>query len=119
MGDHTGEDPFAQFADLILNISRLVRDRTPTGTEVVRLTETERQVMRVIDLYPGSAPSDIAHRTRLQRTNVSTALRSLENKGMIVRTATSGRGGDRHGTGRSQPSNSAIRLVTRSRCRPP
>jgi DNA-binding MarR family transcriptional regulator len=92
MDDHTGEDPFAQLADLILNVSRLVRARTPTGPEVVRLTETERQVMRVIDLYPGSAPSDIAHRTQLQRTNVSTALRSLENKGMIVRTATSGRG---------------------------
>jgi DNA-binding MarR family transcriptional regulator len=92
MDDHTGEDPFAQLADLILNVSRLVRARTPTGTEVVPLTETERLVMRFIDLYPGCAPSDIAHRTRLQRTNVSTALRSLENKGMIVRTATSGRG---------------------------
>ena len=45
---------------------------------------------------------------------------NLENKGMIVRTATSGRGiGDSHGTGRSQPSNSAIRLVTRVQCRPP
>ena len=32
MGDHTGEDPFAQLADLILNVSRLVRARTPTGT---------------------------------------------------------------------------------------
>ena len=92
MADDPGEDPLADLADLILNVSRLVRARTPAGAEVVPLTETERQVMRVIDLYPGSAPSDIAHRTRLQRTNVSTALRSLENKGMIVRSATSGRG---------------------------
>jgi DNA-binding MarR family transcriptional regulator len=92
MADDAGEDPLADLADLILNVSRLVRARTPAGAEAVPLTETERQVMRVIDLHPGSAPSDIAHRTRLQRTNVSTALRSLENKGMIVRSATSGRG---------------------------
>ena len=48
--------------------------------------------MRVVDLYPGAAPSEIARRTRLQRTNVSTALRTLEQRGMISRAATTGRG---------------------------
>ncbi|BEL06526.1 hypothetical protein Q0Z83_047170 [Actinoplanes sichuanensis] len=83
----------ADLADLILNVGRLVRARTPDDApHVVPMTETERQVMRVVDLYPGAAPSEIARRTRLQRTNVSTALRSLEGKGMILRTATDGRG---------------------------
>ncbi|MEU1848236.1 MarR family transcriptional regulator [Streptomyces sp. NPDC019990] len=82
----------ADLADLILNVGRLVRARTPEGPQVVTLTETERQVMRVVDLYPGAAPSEIARRTRLQRTNVSTALRSLEGKGMVSRAATNGRG---------------------------
>ncbi len=89
MPDDAGDDPLADLADLILNVGRLVRARTP---EWVPLTETERQVMRVVDLYPGAAPSQIARRTRLQRTNVSTALRSLEDKGMISRSATTGRG---------------------------
>ena len=53
------------------------------------MTDTERLVMR--DLYPGSSPSQIAGRARLQRTNVSTALRALERKGMVTRTAGSGR----------------------------
>jgi DNA-binding MarR family transcriptional regulator len=48
--------------------------------------------MRVVDLYPGAAPSDIARHTRLQRTNVSTVLRNLEEKGLISRTSTTGRG---------------------------
>ena len=82
--------PLADLADLILNVGRLVRARTPEGPQVVTLTETERQVMRVVDLYPGAAPSEIARRTRLQRTNVSTALRSLEGKGMVSRAATDG-----------------------------
>jgi DNA-binding MarR family transcriptional regulator len=87
------ESALADLADLILNVGRLVRARTPDdGPHVVPLTETERQVMRVVDLYPGAAPSEIAHRGRLQRTNVSTALRSLEAKGMISRSAATGRG---------------------------
>lgn len=82
----------ADLADLILNVGRLVRVRTPEDPQMVTMTETERQVMRVVDLYPGAAPSEIARRTRLQRTNVSTALRSLESKGMVSRAATDGRG---------------------------
>lgn len=86
------DDPLAELADLVLNVGRLVRARTPTGPDVVPMTETERHVMRVVDLYPGSSPSEIAARTHLQRTNVSTALRTLEGKGMLTRAATSGRG---------------------------
>jgi len=82
------DDPLADLADLVLNVGRLVRARTPA---TVPLTETERTVMRVIDLFPGLAPSDIAARTRLQRTNVSTALSALEAKGMSTRTPTEGR----------------------------
>jgi DNA-binding MarR family transcriptional regulator len=89
MPDAAADDPLADLADLILNVGRLVRSRTP---ERVPLTDTERHIMRVVDLYPGAAPSEIARRTRLQRTNVSTALRSLEDKGMISRAATTGRG---------------------------
>jgi DNA-binding MarR family transcriptional regulator len=92
MPDDTADDPLAELADLIFNVGRLVRARAPEGAGTIPLTETERQVMRVVDLYPGAAPSEIARRTRLQRTNVSTALRSLEDKGLISRAATAGRG---------------------------
>jgi DNA-binding MarR family transcriptional regulator len=84
------DDLRAELADLILNVGRLIRARTPTGIELVPLTETERQVMRLVDLHPGCTPSDIAARGRLQRTNVSTALRALETKKLIKR-ATIGR----------------------------
>jgi len=77
----------------------------------VPLTETERTVMRVIDLFPGSAPSDIAARTRLQRTNVSTALSSLENKGLITRTPSEGRGVAVHPTGLAATNLSNLRAA--------
>lgn len=90
--EDAADDAFAELAHLILHVGRLVRARTPSGEDVVALTETERTVMRLVDLHPGSAPSEIARRARLQRTNVSTALRALEDKGMVTRTAAAGRG---------------------------
>jgi DNA-binding MarR family transcriptional regulator len=86
------DEALADLAGLILNVGRLVRSRTLDNADTVPLNETERQVMRVVDMCPGAAPSDIARRTGLQRTNVSTALRALEDKGMISRAATKGRG---------------------------
>jgi len=88
----SGEDPLAELADLVLNVGRLIRARTPSDSDAVPLNETERTVMRVVDLFPGSSPSVIASRCCIQRTNVSAALRSLESKGMITRTSSSGRG---------------------------
>ncbi|MFP5416927.1 MAG: MarR family transcriptional regulator [Actinomycetes bacterium] len=77
----------ADLADLVLNVARLIRARTPTPPDAVALSETERHVMRLVDLHPGCTPSNIAARGRLQRSNVSAALNSLEGKGMIARTA--------------------------------
>lgn len=83
------DDVLADLADLVLNVSRLIRARTPS---VIAMNDTERQVMRLVDLDPGLSPGDIAARGRLQRTNVSTALRTLEEKGMVERGSSGGRG---------------------------
>ena len=85
-------EPLAELADLLLNVGRLVRARTPGDVDAVPLNDTERTVMRILDLFPGISPSEVAGRARLQRSNVSTALRTLEAKGMVTRTSSSGRG---------------------------
>lgn len=81
------EQDLAELADLVMNVSKLIRARTSTATATIQLNETEGRVMRLVDLFPGCTPGDIAARARLQRTNVSTALSSLESKGMVTRTA--------------------------------
>lgn len=86
------DDDLAELADLVLNVARLLRAHTPEDTGAIALTDTERHVMRIVDLYPECAPSEIAQRAQMQRTNVSTALRNLETKGMITRRASNGRG---------------------------
>ncbi len=74
----------ADLADLILNAAHEIRSRDLTAG-VVDLTATESTVMRVIDRNPGATPSSLAHATGLQRSNLSTALRCLEDKGFIER----------------------------------
>jgi len=105
------DSPLADLADLILNVGRLVRARTPQPPEVVSLTETERHVMRIVDLYPGASPSEIARRARLQRTNVSAALRSLEERDMIHRSAATGRGVAVHPTERAATNLATLRAA--------
>ncbi|GAA3246190.1 MarR family winged helix-turn-helix transcriptional regulator [Dactylosporangium siamense] len=108
---HDTDADLADLAHLILNVGRLVRARTPEGPGVVPMTDTERHVMRVVDLFPGAAPSEIARRTQLQRTNVSTALRALEDKGMISRRATAGRGVAVHPTDRAAANLRTLRAA--------
>ena len=82
---------------------------SPPEIPLTPLNETERTVMRVVDLFPGSAPSDIAERARLQRTNVSTALGSLEAKGMVTREPAAGRGVTVHPTKLAQANLANLR----------
>lgn len=100
MGDaaHSRHNPDADLAQLLLMVGRLLRSRTRSVSETTDLTDTERTVMRIVDLSPGVSPSGIAERTSLQRANVSAALKSLERKGMITRETSTGLGIEVHGT---------------------
>ena len=82
---------FADLAEAIIGVARELRLRLDTAAasdaEIVELTASEAHVMRHIDHHPGVAPSDLARATGLQRSNMSTALRSLENRGFVERRA--------------------------------
>lgn len=82
------EDAWAELADLALVISRELQYRGYTGTEAVGLTQSEGMVMRyLLQANAAAAPSQIAAATGLQRTNLSTTLRGLEEKELIKRQA--------------------------------
>jgi DNA-binding MarR family transcriptional regulator len=53
----------------------------------VPLTPSEGTVMRYLFAHPGVLPSEVAAATGLQRSNLSTVLRGLEEKGLIERAA--------------------------------
>jgi DNA-binding MarR family transcriptional regulator len=75
----------ADLAEAIMGVGRELRLRI--DGDVVQLTASEAHVMRHIDHHPGVTPSDVARATGLQRSNLSTALRGLENRGFVERRA--------------------------------
>lgn len=75
---------FTQLAEVIVDIAREIQLHAAETTPVVPLTPTQGQVMRYVHRNPGCSASDIADGARLQRTNVSTALRELRARGYLT-----------------------------------
>jgi DNA-binding MarR family transcriptional regulator len=81
------EEQWAEFADHVLEIAREIQFRGYTSREAVSLTPSEGTVMRYLFPHPGALPSEVAVATGLQRSNLSTVLRGLEENGLIERVA--------------------------------
>lgn len=85
--DRHTDTRYADLADVILALARIINADAHSDTGVVELTATEVNVMRFVDRHPGASPSTVAAATGLQRSNLSRALRDLESKGLIERVA--------------------------------
>jgi DNA-binding MarR family transcriptional regulator len=77
-------DDLADLADIIMNVGQEIK-MLSAGENSIQLTITESNVMRFVDRHPGTSPSALAAGTGLQRSNMSAALRGLEEKGLIER----------------------------------
>jgi len=85
--DQQYDERLADLADLVLTLGRAVRTPAAGDPSLVELSLTEVTVMHYIDHHAGVSPSTVAAATGLQRSNLSRALRELEAKGMVERTA--------------------------------
>jgi DNA-binding MarR family transcriptional regulator len=81
------DEQWAELADHVLEIAREIQFRGYTSPEAVSLTPSEGTVMRHLFPHPGALPSQLAVATGLQRSNLSTVLRGLEEKRLIERVA--------------------------------
>ncbi len=79
------DEELADVAEAILGIARELR--LGIDAESDHLTPSESHVMRYINHRPGVTPSEVARFTGLQRSNLSSALRSLERRGLVRRRA--------------------------------
>lgn len=80
----------AHFADVVSELAHKLDIKHAGLRDVVPLTGTEVAVIRRIHGHPRSTPSQIAEATGLQRSNVSTAIRSLVAGGLVVRQEQAG-----------------------------
>ncbi|MDZ7886234.1 MAG: MarR family transcriptional regulator [Mycobacterium sp.] len=80
-------EQLADLADVVMAVSRAIKLRTAADPAVLDLSTTEVTVLRFIDHHPGVSPSAVAAATGLQRSNLSRALRDLEAKQLVRRSA--------------------------------
>jgi DNA-binding MarR family transcriptional regulator len=104
---------YADLADLILALARVISAEAHSDPQIVDLTHTEINVMRFVDRHPGTSPSTVAASTGLQRSNLSRALRDLMAKGMIEKTAAAsdGRQAQLHPTRRAEDNLKRLRAT--------
>ena len=84
----TGRADIAQWeelADVVLVIAREIQFRGYRHPNALSLTQSEGSVMRYLFGNPGALPSQVASGTGLQRSNLSTILRGLEQKDFVER----------------------------------
>lgn len=80
-------EQLADLADVVMAVARAVKSRTAADPDVVDLSATEVTVLRYIDHHPDASAGTVAAGTGLQRSNLSRALRDLEAKGLVRRSA--------------------------------
>lgn len=80
-----GDPRWADLADLVLIVAREIQFLGYRDPGAVPLTQSEGMVMRYLQDHPGTAPSQLADATGLQRANISAVLRGLERKGLAER----------------------------------
>jgi DNA-binding MarR family transcriptional regulator len=79
------EEQWADFADLVFIIAREMKFHGYSSEEAFSLSESQGIVMRYVLSHPGAISSKLAHASGLQRSNLSTVLRSLEELGLLER----------------------------------
>jgi DNA-binding MarR family transcriptional regulator len=84
-GARPSEEQWADFADLVFFISREITFGGYSSEEAISLSPSEGVVMRYLFRHPGAIASKVAEAAGLQRSNLSTVLKSLEKKGVLER----------------------------------
>lgn len=79
------DSQLADFAELIMSVSRRLNAVVRNDPGAVQLSSLERLVMRHIGQHPGATPTQIASLFSMKSSNTSKALQSLERRGFIDR----------------------------------
>lgn len=83
-------EQLADLVDVVMAVARGVKAQAAADPAVLDLSATEITVLRYLDHHPDVGPSAVAAATGLQRSNMSRALRDLEAKGLVRRSADPG-----------------------------
>ncbi|OOC55832.1 MULTISPECIES: MarR family winged helix-turn-helix transcriptional regulator [Nocardiopsis] len=83
--DDDHDELLADLAHAVQDLARELRRGDDSG--IAPLTGTQVTVLRYLDGHPGARPAAVAEALGLQRSNLSAALRVLQNEGLVRREA--------------------------------
>jgi DNA-binding MarR family transcriptional regulator len=77
------DDEIRYVAEILFDTSANVRLRAPTEAGLAELPPSEIEMLRLVSMHPGCGISFLTEHTKMRQANVSTAVRSLVDRGLL------------------------------------
>lgn len=78
-------EPLAGLPELIFDVAEQLNLRAPTEAGLAELPASEIEVLRLVTLFPGCGIMFLSSRTRMHQANISTTVRSLVGRDLVVK----------------------------------
>lgn len=78
-------EPLAGMPELIFEITDLLQLKAPSEAGLAELPASELEVLRWVTRFPGCGVMFLAERTKMHQANVSATVRSLVERGLVVK----------------------------------
>ena len=79
--------PLVTLPEVLFEVADRLNLKAPTEAGLAELPPSELEVLRLVTLFPGCGVAFLTDRTRMRQANVSAALRSLGERGLITKEA--------------------------------
>jgi DNA-binding MarR family transcriptional regulator len=79
------DHPLAAIPELIFDIAELLSLDGPTEAGLAELPASEIEIMRLVTNHPGCGITFLVARTKIRQANVSTTVRSLVERGLVIK----------------------------------
>ena len=78
-------EPLTELAELIFEVADLLNLKAPTEAGLAELPASELEVLRLVTIFPGCGVAFLTDRTKVRQANVSATVRSLVERGLVVK----------------------------------
>jgi DNA-binding MarR family transcriptional regulator len=78
-------EPLGALPELMFEVADLLDLKAPTEASLAELPASELEVLRLVTLFPGCGVAFLTDRTKARQANVSATVRSLVERGLVVK----------------------------------
>lgn len=110
-------NPLGPLPELIFDIAEVLNLKAPSEAGLVDLPSSEITILRLVTIFPGCGIVFLTERTKMRQANVSATVRSLVQRGLVVKVPDErdGRAVRLHASDQAMRDLDALRTVWRRR----